>query len=67
MEPEKHNYMRKLMKMIEKGELPHTARTANDVDVYHDDWCAVLGGGYCDCDPDIRVRRQPGGVPPHGN
>lgn len=29
-----------------------------DVEVLHDDWCALLTGrGPCDCSPDIVVRR----------
>jgi hypothetical protein len=26
------------------------------VNVYHDDWCRVYRGGYCDCDPEVEVR-----------
>ncbi|HEY1815001.1 MAG TPA: hypothetical protein VGG74_21785 [Kofleriaceae bacterium] len=31
----------------------------NDIDVAHDDWCALLKSGQpCNCDPDVRVRPQ---------
>ena len=32
------------------------------VDVYHDDWCALLAGtGACNCDPDVCLRKPEGG------
>jgi hypothetical protein len=31
----------------------------NDIDVAHDDWCALLKSGLpCNCDPDVRLRRK---------
>ena len=32
------------------------------VHVLHDDGCAFLKGGYCDCNPDIRVQRSDTGT-----
>lgn len=26
-------------------------------DVYHDDWCPFLSGGFCECEPEIVMRR----------
>lgn len=33
----------------------------HDIDVFHDDWCAMLQGGICNCNPDVRVRPLPEG------
>jgi hypothetical protein len=54
MDPTKHNYYKKLMQLHERGELP--AGSLSEVDVCHDDWCAVHAGDYCNCDPDIKLR-----------
>jgi len=29
------------------------------IDIYHDEWCAANRGGYCDCEPDVRLRGDP--------
>jgi hypothetical protein len=26
------------------------------VDIYHDHWCGINKGRYCNCNPDIKVR-----------
>jgi hypothetical protein len=49
--------MKKLIEMHARGETPSVG--LSDVDIAHDDWCAVYTGGYCNCDPDIRVRKRP--------
>ena len=54
MDPTKHNYLKKLMKLYEQGKIPSTSLTV--VDIYHDDWCGVYQGEYCNCDPDIQLR-----------
>jgi hypothetical protein len=56
-DPTKHNYYRKLLDLYTRGEIP-TAGLA-DIDVAHDDWCGIYTGGYCNCDPEIRVRPLP--------
>jgi hypothetical protein len=49
-EPWRHNYFDKVANLnIRPG-------TVNHVDIRHDDGCAVFGGGYCDCDPDVELR-----------
>jgi hypothetical protein len=53
--PRKHNYMRKLLAMQARGEL---TVGVSDVEVAHDDWCRIYKGGYCNCDPEIRVRKR---------
>jgi hypothetical protein len=53
-DPRKHNYYRKLMKLVENGTIPPDRLT--EADVYHDDWCRIYRGGYCNCEPEIRVR-----------
>ena len=51
-----HNHVRKMISMHRAGLLPQTP-TAHQVTVEHDDWCDLLSGrGYCNCDPDIRLR-----------
>lgn len=28
-----------------------------EIEVLHDEWCAIMRGGrHCDCEPDVRVR-----------
>ena len=51
-----HNHVWKMAAMHRAGLLPQTP-TAHQVTVEHDDWCDLLSGrGYCNCDPDIRLR-----------
>ena len=56
-DPRKHNYYRKLIKLVEEGKLP--PGYVGEVDVYHDDWCRIYRGGYCNCDPEIKLRPPP--------
>jgi hypothetical protein len=56
-DPMKHNYMKKLVKLHEKGKLATTSLT--EVDIYHDDWCAIYRGRYCNCHPVIKLRKHP--------
>ena len=58
-----HNYIDKLLAMKARGELPTSG--VSELDIVHDNKCRFHRGGYCNCDPDIRVRpvlRRP--VPP---
>ena len=58
-----HNYIDKLLAMKARGELP-TSGVA-ELEIAHDNKCRIHRGGYCNCDPDIRVRqRHPRPVPP---
>jgi hypothetical protein len=57
IDPRKHNYYKKLMELLEQGKLPPGRVT--DVDICHDDWCRIYRGGYCDCDPEIKLRPPP--------
>jgi hypothetical protein len=56
--PMKHNYMRKLMKLQQKGKLPNGVCLA-ELDIYHDDWCGIYRGDYCNCHPVVKLRKQP--------
>jgi len=60
-----HNHIRALLAHyasggIRKGEVTH-------VEVQHDDGCALLAGGACDCEPTVvtgpAVDRKHGGRP----
>ena len=31
-------------------------KSLTEVDIYHKDWCRIYRGGYCNCDPDVRLR-----------
>lgn len=57
MNPTKHNYYKKLLKLYEQGEIPSASFT--EVDICHDDWCGIHSGDYCNCDPDIKPHSQP--------
>ena len=48
-------------KLQAEGKLPKVG--VNEVDVAHDGWCQVYKGGYCNCDPDIRLLRPQSGTP----
>jgi hypothetical protein len=57
MDPRKHNYYEKLVKLFEEGKVPRGRIT--DVDICHDDWCRIYQGGYCNCEPEIKPWPQP--------
>lgn len=54
-EPSKHNYYKKLVQLHAQGQIPTPSLSL--VDIHHDDWCGVFRGQYCNCDPDIVLRR----------
>lgn len=54
-DPRRHNYYRKLLQLFAEGKLPRVG--VEEVDIYHDDWCRIYRGGYCNCDPEVRRRR----------
>jgi hypothetical protein len=57
-DPLKHACIRKQLWLIAEGKLNLDPGAMQHIEVRHDDWCALLvRGGYCSCDPDIRVRR----------
>lgn len=65
MDPMKHNYFRKLLLLHAAGLVP-TGCVA-EVTYFHDDWCAIYLGGYCNCDPDIQLPITPLVLPPEWN
>jgi hypothetical protein len=56
-DPRRHNYFPKLLALWAQGKIP--AGRLTDVEVAHDDWCGIYEGGYCNCDPDVRIRPGP--------
>ena len=50
-----HNHRMKLDRLFMAGKIPVVKGQANRIDFYHDDWCGINKGGFCDCDPDIRL------------
>lgn len=63
----RHNHARKMAKMIAEGKIPNMPPgTIRHLDIFHDDWCKVFSGGYCNCDPDI-VYRAPAAQPKSGS
>jgi hypothetical protein len=63
-DPRKHNYFAKLMQYVEiHGIVPGQIR---EIDVCHDDWCRIYRGGYCNCDPEIRLHTPPQGSTEQG-
>lgn len=55
-DPTKHNYYKKLMSLVRKEKIG--AGEIHDVDIVHDDWCAIFSGRYCNCNPDIYHRKR---------
>ena len=50
-DPMEHNYMKKIMALVRSGKLEGCV--LQDLQVAHDDWCGIHGGGVCNCDPDV--------------
>lgn len=50
------NHVRKIAAMLAAGEI---GTGCGAIDVLHDDWCdRVNDRGPCNCDPDVRRRRD---------
>jgi hypothetical protein len=56
-DPRKHNYYRKLLELYRQGKV--APGRLMDVDIYHDDWCRIYRGGYCNCHPEVKLRSPP--------
>lgn len=54
--PQEHTYLMRLLDLHQEGKIP--AGSWHHVDVYHDDWCGIYRGDFCDCNPDIRLTRM---------
>lgn len=54
---EQHNYRKKVEELVEAGVIPTGYAYVGKLDIYHDDWCGIYSGGYCDCDPTINFTR----------
>jgi len=54
----RHNYVRKAREMIADGELKPKVGLGY-LRVYHDDWCKIFSGGFCNCDPHIVYKPLP--------
>lgn len=50
-----HNYMKKLKRLEAEGKI---TAGVHQFSVLHDDWCNIHRGGYCNCDPDIVIKRK---------
>lgn len=51
---DRNNYVKKILRMRREGKLPIEIGLTQ-IHVYHDAWCASYSGGFCNCDPDIRI------------
>jgi hypothetical protein len=56
-DPRRHNYYKDLMKFIEQNDL--LPGSVTEIDIYHDDWCRIYQGAYCNCNPELRRRPSP--------
>lgn len=54
-DPMKHNYVKKLLQLQREGKLPEPGTAI--IDVCHDHWCGIHKGRYCNCEPEIVVRK----------
>jgi hypothetical protein len=52
--PRQPNYIAKIRLLQRLGALPASVGL-HQIAVYHDEGCAHLKGGVCNCSPDIRV------------
>ena len=55
------NYLKKLARVLRSVRLPQG--TVTQVWIYHDEWCAVLRGSRCNCDPILKVCRATSAAP----
>lgn len=53
-----HNYLPKLLAMYERGEIASVG--LHEVNVYHDDWCGIYAEAWCNCDPDVMLKKHEG-------
>lgn len=51
----RHNYAKKIQEMMDQRAIPSFVGLGS-LNIYHDDWCAIHRGGFCNCDPDIEVK-----------
>ena len=55
-DPWRHNYVKKQQRLIAEGQLHFEPGRVYEVQVRHEDWCAMLvQNQYCDCDPIITL------------
>lgn len=54
----KHNYAAPMLAL--RSKVQAMGPGVYHVDCWHDDWCSIYRGGYCDCDVDVRLRGDPG-------
>ena len=54
----KHNYMKKMEKMVKEGKLVVPKGGLHLLNVEHDDWCKCYKGGRCNCDPNISLHEN---------
>ena len=52
--PKQHNYEIALQAAMDAGVLK--PGQVSNVDVAHDDDCAIYDGGFCDCECEIRIK-----------
>ena len=57
LDPTKYIYYKKILDLYERGRL--SGVSLGLVDIYHDDWCGIYRGGYCDCDPEVELQPWP--------
>lgn len=54
-EPERQHYFKELQglakEIMGKPGFYH-------VDIFHDDWCDIFHGGYCNCNPNIKPIKE---------
>lgn len=51
----RHNYHRKLRRLMDEGRINPTPEMINSLQIAHDNWCGIFMGLRCDCDPDFRL------------
>lgn len=50
---ERHNYVKKIMELVDAGKLDPDPGALSHLHVFHNDDCAVWDGGLCDCEPEF--------------
>lgn len=55
-----HEYLRRIEQAVRRGVIEEMDVPVLDMDIFHDDSCALYSGGECNCDPSIVVTTENG-------
>jgi hypothetical protein len=51
-----HRYVEKLLKLHREGKIRPASVT--EVNIFHDDWCRIYQGCFCNCDCEVQLKNS---------